>query len=209
MQAFAAADHRITALALEQNGGISAATNGALAAATGEFIVLMDHDDLLEPDALAELAAAAREPEVDIVYTDEDKLDELDRIHQPYFKPDWDPDLLLSYPYFGHVTAIRHEILRRIGGFRSAFDGSQDYDVMLRVDRAGPADRPRSEGPVPLARRGRFGRRGPRTRSHGRTQPVDGRSRTLWRAVGSTGSSRLGPSRAPTTYAAGSPGRPR
>lgn len=132
MQAFAATDHRITALALEQNGGISAATNGALAAATGEFIVLMDHDDLMEPDALAELAAAAREPEVDIVYTDEDKLDELDRIYQPYFKPDWDPDLLLSYPYFGHVTAIRHDILRRIGGFRSAFDGSQDYDVMLR-----------------------------------------------------------------------------
>ena len=133
MQEFASGDHRIKALALERNGGISAATNGALAAATGEFIVLMDHDDLLEPDALAELAAAAREPEVDIVYSDEDKLDELDRIHTPYFKPDWDPDLLLSYPYFGHITAIRHDILRRIGGFRSEFDGSQDYDVMLRA----------------------------------------------------------------------------
>jgi len=133
MQAYAAADPRIRALELDQNGGISAATNGALAAATGEFIVLVDHDDLLEPDALAELAAVAREPDVDIIYSDEDKLDELDRVNQPYFKPDWDPELLLSHPYFGHITAIRHDVLRRIGGFRTEFDGSQDYDVMLRA----------------------------------------------------------------------------
>jgi GT2 family glycosyltransferase len=132
MAGYAAADSRIKVSALERNGGISAATNGALANALGEFIVLIDHDDLLEPDALAQIAVVAGAEDVDIIYSDEDKLDELGRLHQPHFKPDWDPDLLLSYPYFGHVTAIRHEVLRRIGNFRSAFDGSQDYDVMLR-----------------------------------------------------------------------------
>ncbi len=71
--------------------------------------------------------------EIDVIYSDEDKLDELDRRFMPHFKPDWDPDLLLGYPYLGHLTAVRHDVLRRIGGFRSEFDGSQDYDVMLRA----------------------------------------------------------------------------
>ena len=133
MTEFATIDPRIKSLALEANGGISAATNRALEAAGGEFIVLLDHDDLLTPDALAEIAAVVRSDDVvDVIYSDEDKIDESDRVNQPYFKPDWDPDLLLSYPYLGHVTAIRHELLTRIGGFRSEFDGSQDFDVMLR-----------------------------------------------------------------------------
>lgn len=133
MAEFAALDPRVKALALEANGGISAATNGALAAATGKFIVLLDHDDLLTPDALAEIAAVVvADDQVDVIYSDEDKIDASDRVNQPYFKPDWDPELLLSYPYLGHVTAIRHEVLTRIGGFRTEFDGSQDFDVMLR-----------------------------------------------------------------------------
>ena len=131
---FAAADSRIKAVALERNGGISRATNGALAEATGEIVVLVDHDDLLDPEALAEVAAAFLADEsVDVVYTDEDKYDPTDRPFQPNFKPDWAPDLLLSYPYLGHLTAIRHDLLRRIGGFRPEFDGSQDFDVMLRA----------------------------------------------------------------------------
>jgi GT2 family glycosyltransferase len=134
MQQFAAADPRIKALSLDPNGGISAATNRALAEATGEFIVLLDHDDALDPEALSELARViAAQADVDVIYSDEDKLDEIDRPNQPHMKPDWDPDLLLSYPYLGHVTAIRHELLTRIGGFRSEFDGSQDFDVMLRA----------------------------------------------------------------------------
>ena len=134
MAEFAAADARIQALALESNGGISAASNRALTAAAGEFVVLLDHDDLLTPDALAEIAyVIADRDDVDVIYSDEDKIDESDRVGQPYFKPDWDPDLLLSYPYLGHVTAVRHEVLSRIGGFRSEFDGSQDFDVMLRA----------------------------------------------------------------------------
>ncbi|MGO8872477.1 MAG: glycosyltransferase family 2 protein [Acidimicrobiales bacterium] len=134
MAEFAADDTRIRSSAMEQNGGISRATNKALEAATGEFIVLLDHDDALDPDALAEIASVVMaDDDVDVVYSDEDKLDELDRVFMPHFKPDWDPDLLLSYPYLGHVTVIRHDLLRRIGGFRPEFDGSQDYDVMLRA----------------------------------------------------------------------------
>ncbi|MGH3493139.1 MAG: glycosyltransferase family 2 protein, partial [Sciscionella sp.] len=134
MDEMAAADPRIRVMALEQNGGISRATNKALAAANGEFVVLLDHDDMLDPEALAEIASVVlAESDVDIIYTDEDKLDELDRPCQPHFKPDWDPDMLLSFPYLGHVTAIRHELILRIGGFRPEFDGSQDYDLLLRV----------------------------------------------------------------------------
>ncbi len=132
MREFAEADPRIKVLALEENGGISRATNEALRTATGEFIVLLDHDDVLDVDALAEVAAATGD-DIDVIYSDEDKLDELDRPFMPHFKPDWDPDLLLAYPYLGHITVIRRELLQRIGGFRTEFDGSQDYDVMLRA----------------------------------------------------------------------------
>jgi GT2 family glycosyltransferase len=133
MRQFAADDPRIKALSLDPNGGISAATNRALEAASGEFIVLLDHDDALDPEALSEMAKViAAYDDVDVLYSDEDKLDEIDRPNQPHMKPDWDPDLLLSYPYLGHVTAIRHDLLKRIGGFRSEMDGSQDFDVMLR-----------------------------------------------------------------------------
>ena len=134
MQAFADQDPRIKALALDENGGISRATNRALEHATGEFIVLLDHDDLLDGTALAEIAnVVLHQSDADVIYTDEDKLDGVDRPYQPHFKPDWDPDLLLSYPYLGHITAIRHDIVKQIGGFRSEFDGSQDFDIMLRA----------------------------------------------------------------------------
>ena len=134
MEDFADGDPRIKVLAMDENRGISRATNEALAVATGEFVVLLDHDDELEVDALAEIAAEVIADEaVDVIYSDEDKLDELDRPFMPHFKPDWDPDLLLAYPYLGHVMAVRHELLQRIGGFRPEFDGSQDYDVMLRA----------------------------------------------------------------------------
>ena len=134
MRDFAAGDQRITVVKMDQNGGISRATNEALTCATGDFIVLLDHDDVLESDALAEIAAVAMAvPDVDVIYSDEDKLDEVGRPFMPHFKPDWDPDLILSYPYLGHVTVVRHELMRQIGGFRSEFDGSQDFDVMLRA----------------------------------------------------------------------------
>ena len=130
----AASDPRIHVMALERNGGISKATNRALAGATGEFVVLLDHDDELDPYALAEVAmAVAGHDDIDVVYTDEDKFDELGRPFLPHLKPDWDPELVMSYPYLGHLTVIRRDLLDRIGGFRSEFDGSQDFDVMLRA----------------------------------------------------------------------------
>ncbi len=134
MAELAADDPRIKVMALEQNGGISRATNRALASATGEFVLLLDHDDLLDPEALGEFASVmATVDDVDVIYSDEDKYDELDRPHQPHFKPDWSPDLLLSFPYLGHLLGIRRELIERIGGFRPEFDGSQDFDLMLRA----------------------------------------------------------------------------
>jgi len=134
MEELAVGDPRIKVMAMGENGGISRATNRALEAASGVFVALLDHDDLLHPEALAELAAVmVGVDDADVVYTDEDKYDELDRPFQPHFKPDWSPDLLLAYPYLGHLTAVRRSLLVEVGGFRPEFDGSQDFDLMLRA----------------------------------------------------------------------------
>ena len=134
MAEFEAGDPRVKVVAMDVNGGISRATNKALDLASGEFVVLLDHDDVLAGDALAEIAQVVlADDDVDVIYSDEDKLDELGRPFMPHFKPDWDPDLLLAYPYLGHITVVRHDLLREIGGFRPEFDGSQDYDVMMRA----------------------------------------------------------------------------
>jgi GT2 family glycosyltransferase len=131
---FAADDRRIKVVALEKHQGISEATNRALGLASGEFVVLLDQHDVLAAGALAEIASAAVSSDgIDVIYSDEDQLDELARPCRPSFKPDWDPELLLSYPYLGHVACIRRELVRRIGGFRSEFDGGQEFDVMLRA----------------------------------------------------------------------------
>ncbi|MEO8519727.1 MAG: glycosyltransferase [Acidobacteriota bacterium] len=129
-----AVDPRIKVTTLERNGGISAASNAALALATGEFIALLDHDDELAPDALAEVVIALNaHPEADFIYTDEDKL-EFDGAHvEPFFKPDWSPEYLRSTMYVGHLGVHRRSLVERIGGFRSAFDGAQDYDLALRA----------------------------------------------------------------------------
>lgn len=134
LERHAARDHRIRIGAGRENGGISAATNGAATLATGTFVSLLDQDDELDPDALAFVAAALDGDEaVDVVYTDEDKLDEEGRRVDPYFKPDWSPELLLSNMYLGHLTTIRRTLFDEVGGFRSTHDGSQDYDLALRT----------------------------------------------------------------------------
>jgi GT2 family glycosyltransferase len=131
---YARRDNRIKPTRLETNGGISRATNAALALAGGELVALLDHDDVLTPDALgAVVAAVAAHPDADVLYSDDDKIDEQGRRYQPHFKPDWAPDLLLSYPYMGHLLVVRRALLEEIGGFRPDMDGSQDYDVMLRA----------------------------------------------------------------------------
>lgn len=116
------------------NGHISVATNNGIDTATGDFIVFMDCDDTIEPDALYEFAAKLNEnPELDFIYSDEDKLTEDGKIrHMPFFKPDWSPDLFLSMMYTNHLATYRTSIVKAVGGLRTAYNGSQDYDFTLR-----------------------------------------------------------------------------
>lgn len=133
LEEYARADPRIQVVRRESNGHISAASNTALQMAKGDFVALLDHDDELRPHALLELAAAiVSAPDVGLVYSDEDKVDELGLRRDPYFKPDWDPDLLRSQNYICHFTAIRTELVRQVGGFREGYEGSQDHDLILR-----------------------------------------------------------------------------
>lgn len=126
-------DQRIRVQTLSANGGISGNTNAALAMADGEFCALLDHDDLIEPDALFEVVRALQDQKTDIVYTDEDKVNEtLTEYSDPNFKPDFSLDLLRSQNYITHLFVVRTSILKQIGGFRKEFDGAQDYDVILR-----------------------------------------------------------------------------
>jgi GT2 family glycosyltransferase len=140
-------DSRIRVHRMATNGGIAAASNTAAALASGEFLALLDHDDLLTPDALFEVATLLdRHPELDFIYSDEDKLDENGEITSPFFKPSWSPELHLAVNYVTHFAVYRKEIFHRVGGFRSDFDGSQDYDLSLRVtettDRVGHIAKP-------------------------------------------------------------------
>ena len=115
-------------------GGISAASNTALAMVTGEFACFLDHDDTLAPHALAYACEAIdRHPNAEFFYSDEDKLDSAGNRCDPFFKPEWSPDLLRSENYVAHLCVLSSDLLDRVGGFRAAFDGSQDYDLMLRA----------------------------------------------------------------------------
>ena len=118
----------------EKNGHICAASNSAVEMATGQYIAFMDNDDTLAENALFEVAALLRDdPATDLVYSDEDKMDEQDRRYDPHFKPDWSPELFLSYNYINHLTVLRRELFTAVGGFRPGFEGAQDYDLLLRV----------------------------------------------------------------------------
>jgi glycosyltransferase involved in cell wall biosynthesis len=129
-----AADPRITVLYRSENGGICASSQQALEHARGRFVALLDHDDALAARALELVAAAiAQADDVDFVYTDEDKLDPAGRSYDVFAKPDWSPERLRSQMYTGHLSVIRTELARSVGGFRSGFEGSQDYDLVLRV----------------------------------------------------------------------------
>ena len=127
-------DNRIRVNFLPANGGISHASNAALEMSRGDFVALLDHDDELAQDALYHMVEAINlQSDVDLLYSDEDKIDEKGRRYDPFFKPDWSPDLLLSENYICHLLVVRRSHLNQAGGFRSAFDGSQDYDLVLRL----------------------------------------------------------------------------
>jgi glycosyltransferase involved in cell wall biosynthesis len=131
---YAAQDERIKTVFREKNGHISAASNSALALASGEFSVLLDHDDELSEHALYYVAGELnRFPETAMIYSDEDLIDARGRRHEPKFKPDWSQDFIYSLNLITHLSAYRTEILRKIGGFRLGAEGSQDYDLALRV----------------------------------------------------------------------------
>ncbi|WP_321912949.1 glycosyltransferase family 2 protein [Paraburkholderia sp. J11-2] len=134
-------DARIRYVRRSANGHIAEATNTALEMATGIFSALLDHDDELAPHALYMIAAELNaQPELDMLFSDEDKIDEQGNRYEPWFKSDWNYDLMLSQNAVVHLAVYRTSILREMGGFRSAFNGSQDYDVTLRFsERTAPA----------------------------------------------------------------------
>ena len=127
-------DPRIKIRSLPSTQGIAAASNTALSLAAGEFIGLLDHDDQLSPDALYEVVKLLNQhPDADMIYSDEDKIAEDGSRCDPFFKPDWSPDLFLSVMYTSHFGVYRKSIINEIGGFRKGYEGSQDYDLVLRL----------------------------------------------------------------------------
>ena len=134
LEEYARNDSRIRVLILEENRGIAGNTNAALGMAAGDYVGLLDHDDLLAPDALYEMAARLQgDDRPELLYTDEDKFSEGQAEHfQPNLKPDYNPDLLRSNNYICHFLVCARELLARVGGFDGAYEGAQDYDFILR-----------------------------------------------------------------------------
>lgn len=133
LHAYAMKDSRIKIELREENGHISAASNSALAMVTGDWVLLLDHDDLLTSNCMFELVKHMNEhPDDELIYSDEDKMVESNVFADPFFKPDWSPDKLMATNYISHVVIIKKRLLDIVGGFRLGFEGSQDYDLMLR-----------------------------------------------------------------------------
>jgi glycosyltransferase involved in cell wall biosynthesis len=136
----AAADSRIKVAYRPANGHICEASNTALGLATGDFVALFDHDDVLSRTALYEVAAEIdAHSDAQFIYSDEDKIDVEDRRFDPYFKPDWNPDLNHGQNYTSHLSVYRADLIRSLGGFRKGFEGSQDWDLFLRAIEKIPA----------------------------------------------------------------------
>ena len=129
-------DARIKVVFREENGHICKATNDALRLANGDFVALLDHDDKLTDDALYYVAKTiVQNPDVDLIYTDEDKINENNQRSSPHFKPSFNIDLLLAYNYISHLGTYRRSIVEKIMGFRPGLEGSQDHDLALRFIR--------------------------------------------------------------------------
>jgi len=134
LAAHAAADPRIRVMRRAANGHIARATNDALAMARGAYVAFLDHDDTLAETALFHVAEAVRaDPGLVLVYSDEDKIDGRGRRFEPHFKSDFDRELLYGQNYINHLTVVRTDALRALGGLRPGFEGSQDHDLLLRL----------------------------------------------------------------------------
>lgn len=126
-------DTRIKIKYLESNKGISGASNEAALLATGDYLLLMDNDDELHPDALKAFYENLFKTRADIIYSDMDMIDEKGNHSAPLFKPDWSPELMLSQMYLGHLVGFKKELFDSVDGFLSEYDGAQDYDLLLRM----------------------------------------------------------------------------
>lgn len=136
LETYQAQDKRIKVTFRENNGHISAASNSALELVTGEWIALLDHDDLLQQHALFYVVKALNEqPDTSFIYSDEDKVDKYGTRSDPHFKSDWNLDLFYSQNYVSHLGVYQTEVVKKIGGFRKGYEGSQDYDLLLRYSR--------------------------------------------------------------------------
>ena len=130
---YQAKDQRVCYQRLEKNEGIAGNTNAAIRMATGDYLALFDHDDLLSPNALFEVASTIEKDKADVVYTDEDKVtSDLKEHFQPHFKPDFNPDLLCSNNYICHLFVVKRSLALKLGGQDPAYDGAQDYDFIFR-----------------------------------------------------------------------------
>jgi GT2 family glycosyltransferase len=133
LKGYAQKDPRIKIKILEENKGIAGNSNEVLSLATGEFVGFLDHDDELAPFALHDVVSLLNQNQnFEFIYSDEDTIDQKGNRTAPFFKPDWSPDLFLSQNYLGHFSVIRKTLIDSVGGFRTGYDGSQDYDLFLR-----------------------------------------------------------------------------
>ena len=142
LKEYANRDSRIKIVHRKNNGHISESSNSAAEIAKGDFIVLLDHDDELRPHSLYWIAKTIiNNSDVILIYSDEDKIDEHNQRFSPFFKPDWNPDLLCSQNYICHLVALRSQAFKDIGGFRKGFEGSQDWDLLLRITENLPVEK--------------------------------------------------------------------
>jgi glycosyltransferase involved in cell wall biosynthesis len=128
-----ARDDRIAVTMLDRNSGISAATNQAIERSSGELVAFLDHDDALTGDALLQMAHAFTSAEIEIAYSDQDKITARGERTDPFLKPDWSPVYALGAMYVGHLLVARRELIREAGGLDPAFDGIQDFELLLRM----------------------------------------------------------------------------
>ena len=130
----AAADPRVRVVEVASPAGRAASANAALAMASGDYVAFVDAGDRLKPHALAQVARwLDQDPSLDLLYSDEDRIDESGQVYEPEFKPDWSPDLLMCRNYIGHLVVARRRLLDKLGGLRSGFDGAEEYDLLLRL----------------------------------------------------------------------------